>query len=141
METENEEEIVEGQVRNEDITEKEKILLEWAKESWKNNIDTYNKILKLLLNMIIPLFSGLIVFFNYIEIYSNDCWYYPFIFLSLSFVSSLIGILPFTKEINIINATEIDHFRNNTLKRKKYSMIISLFFLFLSFLIVINLIS
>lgn len=137
----NNEEIIEGEVREEDISLKEEILLDWAEESWKTTVNTYNEILKLLLNMIILIFSGLIVFFEYIEIYSNNCWYSPFLFLTLAFIASLIGVLPLTRKINLLDVNKIENFRNDTLNRKRNSMVFSVLFLSLSFFMVINLVS
>lgn len=135
-----EEEIIEGKVKDRNINLKEKKLLEWAEKSWENNLNTFNEVLKLLLNINLPLFSGLIVFFKYIGVYCQEYWYLPFVFLGISFISSLVGIFPCTQEINLINVTQIEKFRNKTLKRKRGSMIISIVFLFISLLVIIYLI-
>jgi hypothetical protein len=104
-------------------TTEDEFYLEWGKESLKNNINLANEILKQLITLSTALLGVSIIFD---KIVSDEIL--RIVVLSLFFISlvlSLLGILPYEKNVALNSPTEIKKFKRKALTQKRIYIWIS----------------
>ena len=110
-------------------TEEELFYKNWGWETLRDNIKMQNDMFKLFITLetiIITSFLGL-----YLQIKINACIKnIIFTLLTLSLISSIIGIYPFAKKVNLNKPIEIKSYKSKRMKTKGLLLKLSILLLF-----------
>ena len=120
-------------LNGEEPTAEELFYKKWGWETLRENIKMLNDIFKLFITLetvIITTFLGLYLTINIHVCVKNII----FTLLTLSLISSIIGIYPFARKVNLNKPSEIKSYKLYRMKTKGVLLKLSLLFLFASFL-------
>ena len=106
-------------------TQEELFYIDWGYETLKNNLSTLNEIFKVLIVLNTSLVSAYLLLYDRITSQNACVKNLALVFIFFSLISSLIGIYPYGRKVNIDDPGAVKEFKLNKLSVKKVFLWVS----------------